>query len=162
MDVALDIIDCYRRGGKLHITSVHKILKGIYWLYKKLPNVRHVNVPAAAKPPPLSPRSRGARHASHGPSPGGQGLQHDADERPVEEGGEKEEGQDEDVPSLVVRGIPASLLSLSRSFFSATQATAAQGSPFMTVILPPFTLLCPPRYAGTCTGSSSTCSTSWT
>ena len=58
MDVALDIIDCYRRGGKLHLESVHKILKAMYWLLKKFPNVREVNLPPATHAPPLSPQTR--------------------------------------------------------------------------------------------------------
>lgn len=44
LDVALDIIDCFRRGGKLHVKSVHKILKDTYWAMKKLPNVRYATV----------------------------------------------------------------------------------------------------------------------
>ena len=44
MDTVLDIIDCFRRGGKLHVHSVQKILKGVYWLFKKFPNIREANV----------------------------------------------------------------------------------------------------------------------
>ncbi|EWM22940.1 serine threonine protein, partial [Nannochloropsis gaditana] len=55
MDVALDVIDCFRRGGKLHRDSVHKILKSSYWLLKKFENVRAVTLPTLTEPPAQSP-----------------------------------------------------------------------------------------------------------
>lgn len=97
MDVALDIIDCYRRGGKvtiiytytynayiiynlhihnsppppqkkqqLHVASVQKILKGVYWLYKKFPNVRPITLPPATRPPPLPSCARASANRSGG------------------------------------------------------------------------------------------------
>lgn len=44
MEVALDVIDCYRRGGKLERVSVHKILKASYWLLKRMENVRKIDL----------------------------------------------------------------------------------------------------------------------
>lgn len=55
LDVALDVIDCFRRGGKLHRDSVHKILKSSYWLLKKFENVRAVTLPTLTEPPAQSP-----------------------------------------------------------------------------------------------------------
>ena len=44
ISTALDIIDCYRRGGKLSNASVHKILRDAYWFFKKQKNIRHANI----------------------------------------------------------------------------------------------------------------------
>jgi len=74
MDTVLDIIDCFRRGGKLHVRSVQKILKGVYWLFKKFPNIREATVTDPDQNLIVSRRSFGSSHpllhhsSSHTPS----------------------------------------------------------------------------------------------
>lgn len=48
-NVCLEIVDCYRKGGKLSRKSVVKILRRAYKLMQKIPNVTHLSVPEGSK-----------------------------------------------------------------------------------------------------------------
>ncbi|KAM3578115.1 hypothetical protein VYU27_000211 [Nannochloropsis oceanica] len=47
LKIALDIIDCFRRGGKLQTLTVHKVLRDTYFMLKQFPNIRHANTTGA-------------------------------------------------------------------------------------------------------------------
>lgn len=140
---------------QLHVASVQKILKGVYWLYKKLPNVRPISLTPADRAPPLPSCAR----ASSSSSPN----------RGSVAGGSEGEGE---VPKLVVSldcciyiYIYILMITLPPLTYSLTHPS------LLPSLIPPPLFQHPPhplthslipsslRCAATCTGSSLTSST---
>ena len=91
MEVALDVIDCLRRGGKLSRGSVHKILKSSYWVLKKMENVRRITL----KEEEGREEGREGGGGGRGMEGGLEGGRGGGREGWVEDEGGKEEGEEE-------------------------------------------------------------------